>query len=161
MEQFEKFYIKAAHFLKVRPRSEKELRDNLLKKKAPPEIIERIIITLRKQNFLDDTAFAKWWVDQRIRFRPKAKRVIRLELLQKGVDKEIIDTLFSSDEEGMPEVNELEQAKRLVEQRLRRYRGFTQQEVYQKLGGFLARRGYGWDIIKRSIDEVMELEYNS
>lgn len=155
MDDFEKFYIKAAHFLKFRPRSEKEVRDKLKEKKAPPEIIERIIATLTEQKFLNDREFARLWVRQRISLKPRSKRIIVLELRQKGVDKEVINDVLLDPGEDQ-EVDDLAQAKKLVSSKIHKYKGFQRQEVYQKLGGFLARRGFDWDTIRQSIDEVLE-----
>lgn len=155
MDDFEKYYIKAAHFLKYRPRSVKEVRDKLKEKKASPEIIERIIATLTEQKFLNDREFARLWVRQRIFLKPKSKRIIALELRQKGIDKEVIEEVLLDPGEDQ-EVNDLSQAKKLVSSKIHKYKGFQRQEVYQKLGGFLARRGFSWDTIRQSIDEALE-----
>ena len=40
----------------------------------------------------NDLKFAKWWVEQRGNFRPKPKRILKIELTKKGIVKEIIDT---------------------------------------------------------------------
>lgn len=155
MDDFEKFYLKAVHFLKFRSRSEKEVRDKLKEKKASSEIIERIIATLTKQKFLNDREFARLWVRQRITFKPKSKRIIALELRQKGIDKDLINDVLLDPGEDQ-EVNDLAQAKKLVSSKIHKYKGMQRQEVYQKLGGFLARRGFNWDTIRQSIDEELE-----
>ncbi len=155
---FEKYLNKAFHFLSFRPRSEKEVRDSLLKKKAPPEIIERVIASLKEHKFLNDEDFARWFIDNRLRFNPKGLRVIKMELKQKGIDREIIDTAvdnLSKDVGGDAPNSDLESAKRLVEKKMPRYKGMERQVIYQKLGAFLARRGFNWDIIKASIDSEL------
>lgn len=176
MDEFEKFYNASLRFLSYRPRSEKEIRDKLqkfkIKKTATTEtqkkierqnfsgsenfsasvvarealIIEAVIAKLKEQNFINDEEFVKWWVEQRTTFKPKSLRVIKLELWQKGIPKEIIDKIIS---------NDLEQAKKLVKNRVARYKGLPKEEIYQKLGSFLARRGFDYDMIKQSIDEVL------
>jgi len=158
-ELFEKYYLKAVHFLKFRPRSVKEVRDQLKKKNAPGAMIERIITTLQEQKFLNDKDFAAWWIESRARFRPKGRRIVELELKQKGISQEIIDEVMA--EETADDIpDEEEQLRRLIEQRLSKYKHLEKFEIYQKLGAFLARRGYTWEQIKRSIDEVLEKEYN-
>lgn len=151
MDDFEKYLNKAFHFLSFRPRSEKEVRDSLIKKKALPEIIDRIIVQLKEHNFLNDEDFARWFIESRLRFRPKSLRIIKLELKQKGVDRETIETAISNNTNEL----DLESAKKLVEKKIDKYRDVKRQEVYQKLGGFLARRGFDWDTIKKSIDSVL------
>lgn len=155
MDEFEKYFLKAVYFLKFRPRSEKEVRDKLKQKKAPPEIIERVIATLSEQKFLNDLEFAKLWVRQRVSLKPRSKRIIVLELRQKGIDKDLIEEVLLDPGEDQ-KVDDLLQARKLVSSKIHRYKGLQRQELYQKLGGFLARRGFNWDTIKQSIDEELE-----
>ena len=158
MDDFEKYLNKALHFLSFRPRSEKEIRDKLLSNKAPEEIVERVITSLKEHKFLNDEDFARWFIEQRLRFRPKSLNFIKLELKQKGIDSEIIDEAISSlnkDEDSALQ-NDLESAKKLVEKKFDKYKHLSKQETYQKLGAYLARRGFDWNTIKRSIDGVLE-----
>lgn len=154
MDDFEKFYLRAVHFLKFRPRSEKEVRDKLLQNKAPEDVIIRIVERLKQQKFLDDTEFAKWWIRQRTEFRPKSERIIRLELLQKGVSKEVVDALLREDEEV--EVDDVAQARKLIESRERRLVHLEPKERKKKLIEFLARRGFDWDTIKENLKDEQE-----
>lgn len=159
MDQFEKYLNKALNFLSFRPRSEKEIRDKLLSKNAPTDIIERIITRLKEKKFLNDEEYARWFIEQRLRFRPKGLRIIKMELKQKGISQEIIEEAVSNlskDKEGEVPNSDLESARTLVEKKLPRYKGLEKQVVYQKLGSFLARRGFNWDTIKKSIDEGLK-----
>lgn len=155
VEEFEKYYIMAANFLSYRNRSEKEIRDKLKSKNAGDDIVEQVISKLKEQKFLDDAQFAKEWVRSRTTYRLKSTRIIRIELLKKGIDKEIIDKVLREGDEEYGRVDDLEQAKKLAQSRIGRYKGMTKQEIYQKLGGFLARRGFGWETIKAAIDQTM------
>src|SRR5690348_12215412 len=147
----EKLYVKALQFLKLRPRSEKEVRDNLLKKKAPENQIDTIIGVLKEQKFLNDYDFAKWWIEQRTTFRPKGWYVIEQELKLKGISHEIIKSFAQEKSEDA----DLESAKRLIERQLRKYQGLSRQELYNKLGGYLSRRGFNYEVIKACIDSVL------
>jgi len=161
MDEFEKYLNKSLRFLSFRPRSEKEVREKLLSKKAPQEIIERIVIQLKDQNFLNDEDFAKWFIEQRLRFNPKGLRIIKMELKQKGIDQELIGDAvnnLSKDENGESLNNDFESAKKLVEKKMPKYKGLEKQIIYQKLGAFLARRGFDWETIKKSIDDGLSNE---
>ena len=83
----ESFFQKATNFISYRPRSEKEVRDYLkrkqktkkkLKKVQNEKITNQIIKRLKKNKFLDDREFAKWWVGQRLEFRPKGKIALKV-----------------------------------------------------------------------------------
>lgn len=158
MELFEKYYTAAVKFLSYRPRSIKEVKDNLLKKKASPEIIQKVIDTLSEQRFVNDEEFARWWTEQRTKFRSKSDKVIKLELSQKGIHRDIIEQIFSRDNADL--ASDIEKAKQLVEKRLRYVEGLPVQEQYQKLGAFLARRGFSWDTIRSAIDATLKKQYN-
>lgn len=154
MDEFEGFYNKALKFLSFRPRSEKEVKDNLLKKNASSSVIDLIIKKLREQKFLNDREFTKWWIEQRTLVKPTGKRIIKVELKRKGIDKELVDEVL----DGMEDLvhDELELARGLVQRKINRYRNLDRQKVYQRLGGFLSRRGFDYDNIKKAIDEALK-----
>jgi regulatory protein len=161
MEDFEKFYNSSLRFLSFRPRSEKEVRDRLKIKYQKSNIknltlvIDKVIQKLKEQGFINDEEFTKWWIEQRTKVRPKAIRVITLELKQKGISNEIIESLLSKDVPLEEQVsNDLELANKLIEKRIERLRNSSKQEIYQKLGSYLSRRGFDWETIKQSIDEL-------
>jgi len=156
---FEKFYNLALRFLSYRPRSEKEVRDRLELKiknqkskiKDADLIIDKIIKKLKEYNFINDEEFAEKWIGSRLRFKPRSLRLIKLELKNKGIGAEIIEKLVVS--RGSQVVDDLENAKRLVEQKMGRSRnkfGMTR----EKLGRFLASKGFDWDTIKKAVDPV-------
>jgi len=37
-----------------------------------------------------------------------------------------------------------------------RMQGAPRNEIYSKIGGFLSRRGFSWDIVKKAIDETLQ-----
>lgn len=151
MDQFEKFYAKSLSFLSFRQRSEKEIREYLRKKNAPVEVIEKIMSSLKEYKFINDEEFARMWIESRNRASPRAERVLKMELKQKGIAKEIIERLTERKEM----VSDIESAKILVRKRLVRFKGVEKEEIYKKLGGYLARRGYNWDTVKHSIDDCL------
>ena len=151
---YKKYLDTALHFLSFRPRSEKEVRDNLIKKKAPMEIIEQVITRLKVHRFVNDEEFVRWWIEQRSKFRPKGMRIIKLEL------KHIIENAMVPQETDEPSSdNDLVMAKKIVEKKLPKYKGMEKREIYQKLGAYLARKGFDWDTIKKVIDDVLTGNY--
>lgn len=146
-----KFYNLALRFLSYRPRSEKEVRDKLKTKNVEPEIIDKIILKLKEKKFINDEEFARGWIESRLRFKPRSARLMKLELKQKGIEEETINKVIN--DEGLM-INDVESAKKLVEKRIGRFRNLPKQEIYQKLGRFLASKGFSWDTIKKAIDHV-------
>jgi regulatory protein len=142
MDDFEKFYKAAIRFLSFRPRSEKELRDYLAKKKCDDLTSKRIIESLTRDKFLNDQEFVRWWVEQRTLLKPKAWRVIKYELKQKGISDELIN------DKGLM-INDKDAAMKLAEKKLRTIHDKEDKwKVQEKLGRYLASKGFDWDTIK-------------
>jgi len=154
MDRFEKYLNLTYRYLSIRNRSVKEIRDYLTKKKAEPEVIEKLIHVLIEQKFLNDEIFARMWISSRARFRPRGKQLLKIELQQKGIAKDIIEQVLAEVHEDVPD--ELTQAKSLIERRVERLADQPRQVVYQKVGSFLARRGFSWGTTKKAIDACLE-----
>lgn len=145
--EFGKAFNLALNFLSFRPRSEWEIRTRLKLKKASN--IEEVIQKLQSLGQVDDVAFAKWFVDQRRTYKPKGKRALVSELLQKGVAKKIIDQALVGD------VSELQQAQALAEKK------FAKKELDpEKVSRFLVSRGFDWETIKSVLGKLGQKEYN-
>jgi regulatory protein len=164
-DQTERLLNKALKFLSFRPRSEKEIRDHLLRKGKLKEVkseaerkqyevsVEDAANRLKKLGQIDDQKFVSWWVDQRTRFKPRGLNVLRSELFSKGVAKEIIDEQVRFDEE-----NQFKLALVAAKKKVDSYRKLDTPDFKVKLGQFLARRGFGWAIIKKVVDTLERKE---
>ncbi len=146
-----KFYNKALKFLSYRPRSEKEMVDKLLRKKAPQEIINKIIKKLKEYKFIDDKEFVKWWIQQRTNYKPRSLRLIKMELGQKGIVKDVIEETINELELT---VDDLSSAKKLIEKRLHKYTNLPREEKFQKVARYLSSKGFNYDIIKEIFKEM-------
>jgi len=137
-----KAYTATLKYLSYRPRSEKEIRDKLIKKHTDPSIIEQVIEKLKQDKFLNDTEFAQWWIEQRQDFKGKSKFVIKRELLEKGIDNEIIESVLSKSQ------NDYETAKDFLKRKQRKFERYAGEEYKKKVSEFLQRKGFRWDVIK-------------
>ncbi len=156
---FNTLYTKALKYLNYRPRSEKEIRDYLAKELGSPSsadlsLIDLIVLKLKSQRFLNDLEFARMWVRSRTSYKPKGERLIRLELEQKGISKEILDEVLQNSEVRVS--NDLELAIEMLEKKREKYEGMSRQERFNKAGSMLARRGYDLNTIRKAIDQVFE-----
>lgn len=140
-----KAYDRAVNFISIRPRSEFEITQYLRRKDYEPEIIAKVSQKLQKIELINDTKFAKSWAEWRIGLH-KSKRQIHSELIKKRVSKEIIEEVLG----GIDNTTELESIKILIEQKVK----LTNYQDKQKLIALLARRGYGYGLIKQAIAEL-------
>jgi regulatory protein len=85
----------AAAFLSLRPRSTAETRTRLHHLGYPDTLIDSVVERLAHVGYLDDLAFARWWVESRDRARPRGVMALRAELLRKGVPRETVDEVLA------------------------------------------------------------------
>ena len=141
---------RAIDFLSYRPRSSEEVRQNLVKKDIPETVVSIAMERLQDLGYLDDLAFARFWIENRDTFKPRAPRALRFELRQKGIGDDILEPLF----EEILDVQD--SAYRVAMKQIRQYKGKTRQEFKHKLSGKLQRRGFDYGIIKDVIQRLFE-----
>lgn len=157
-EKYQRLKDYALRLLGLRPRSISEIYIKLKrfckKRNLPDKLSKKIIEELTEKKFLDDQEFAKWWIEQRRSFRPKGEKAISLELLHKGVNKEVIDSaLIAISGEGL---NDYDLAMKVAEKRLTRFQNLSPIQLKIKIRDFLFRRGFGWEIISKVIDSLVK-----
>lgn len=141
----------AARFLAYRPRSTEEVRRNLIQQKKYTEItIDTAIQRLEALGYLDDEAFARYWLENRQAFKPRSATALRYELRQKGISDTILDAVLI-------DIDPYDSAYRAAQDRARRLKNLDRPTFRHKLGGFLQRRGFAYEIIKM-ITEQLEHE---
>lgn len=160
--QFGKLYARALEYSMIRPRSIKEMRDYLWRKTrttryksrtgelkersgVPQEIADRVLERLIAKGYLDDEKFTRFWVENRHARKGASLRRIKLELSQKGVDREVIDRIV----ESSPRNDEDELAK-IVAKKRNRY------PDQQKFMQYLVRQGFSYDDVRRAIDAEVD-----
>ena len=134
-------------FLSYRARSESEIRKNLLKHEIPEAVIEETLERLRRDGLANDDQFARSWVENRSTFRPRSRRLMALELRQKGLDDE-------SAKSALEDVNDEALAYEAAQKRAPRFKGLEWSEFRTKLSGFLARRGFSYSVIAPVVTRI-------
>lgn len=139
----------AIRFISYRPRSIMEVQRNLRDKRYDEQVIEQVLEHLQAVELLDDVAFAHYWVEQRETFKPRSPMALRLELQQKGVARHVI-------EQALAEVDETAAARRAAEKQAHRWLNLPEDLFRTRLGNFLQRRGFGYEIIKEVTNELWD-----
>jgi len=148
-DRHESAYEAALQLLSYRPRSIAEVRRRLLQRHFEPPLVDEVLHRLTDHGLLDDTSFAQYWKDNRDAHSPRGERLLKAELRQKGVDDEVIA-------EAVDDVDEEENAYRAVISRARRYKALDFRTFHQKVGGFLLRRGFGYEVARTVTDRLWE-----
>jgi regulatory protein len=134
----------AYYYLSYRPRSEGEIRQWLRKRGFTDEVTEAAIAKLREQNLTDDLAFAQFWKDNRLSFRPKSRRSIEKELRVKKVASEIIEQVTN-------DIDDDQIAYRLGSSRLPSLAHLDYPDFRRRLSSYLAYRGFGYEVIRDTV----------
>jgi regulatory protein len=133
----------AYRFLSYRPRSEGEIRQWLHRRGYANEVAEQTISKLREQNLIDDFAFARFWKENRLSFRPKSKRLIKQELRDKKIAAEIIEQVTEDmDDEAI--------AHKLGSSRISTLGHLDYPDFCRRLSSYLAYRGFTYEVIKHT-----------
>jgi len=156
-EDFGKLLNYAYFFLKFRPRSKKEIENYLYKKIQKRhwsrDDVKKVIKHLESLDLINDKKFVKWFVGERILLKPKSTFALKQELLKHGVEKELIDEYFFSNS-----VNEEELAEKILRNRWNRYKNLNRQKRFEKTASFLMRRGFNFDIVRKTINKLLDEE---
>jgi regulatory protein len=140
-------YQRSVRYLARRPRSRQEMADYLARRGHDEATVDAVLEQLEARRYVDDHAFAEFWVEQRNRFRPRGERALRHELRQKGIERAVVDeTLEEQDEEAA--------AWAALEPKLSRGFGDDKAVFFQKALAHLARRGFGYATARRAVERA-------
>lgn len=136
--------------LAVRPRTRAELAKTLARKEISDEVIAEVLDRYDEVGIIDDAAFARMWVSTRHQGRGLARRALADELRRHGVDAEVAtEALDTLDDDA-----EATTARALVDRKLRSARG-TPDQVFRRLVGMLARKGYPAGLAIRAVKDAL------
>lgn len=176
-QQMQTVYDSAIRFLSYRPRSAREVELRLRKKGHPPEEIAAVMDRLQKRGYVNDEEFARFWVGNRMSFNPRGPRLLKSELRQKGVAPQVIDAVLAEQSEAQADAvqqaaeiaeawgetagdepapgTDLANALALARKKWRTYGSLDPPTARRRLSGFLARRGYNYDIIDQVLRRLL------
>ncbi len=141
--EFGKSYARALELVLRRPRSMREMHDYARRKKWEEELTDRVIQRLSEKGYLDDSKFANFWLNARISSKPISKRKLSAELMQKGINREIIDEVLSE----YTESDEQDALSILIKKKQNKYAD------EQKLMAYLASQGFSYSAIKEALQK--------
>jgi regulatory protein len=148
-DEYHQAYERTVKLIAHRPRSEAEVRRRMERQGVAPALIEQVIEQLAAVRLLDDAEFARLWVENRETFRPRSRQMLRHEMQQKGLDKDVIA-------QALEEIDEEESARRLALQQGQRLSRLDWPTFRQKLTGYLSRRGYPYELVRRTVQEAWQ-----
>lgn len=131
----------AVKFISYRSRTEAEIRRKLSEKGFSDLEIEKVLERLRSNGLVADEQYARSWVESRSATHPRSRRLMSMELRQKGVsDSDISKALDES-------VDDDELAYQAAMQYAHRLAKFEWDKFRERLSGYLLRRGFTYGTI--------------
>lgn len=138
--------LRALHLLTDMPRTESGLREKLKLNQYPEDVIEEAMKYVRSFGYIDDLKYAENYID--LHKNQKSRRELYAVLIQKGVPSDQIDVAFESVyEEG----GEQEAIRKLIQKKRVDPTEATEEELH-KLYGYLGRKGFRYEDIRKVIE---------
>src|SRR5438874_6683854 len=138
---------RAYNYLSYRPRSREEVRRYLRRKETPLEIIDTALERLDRLDLVNDHAFASFWLESREQFSPRGARALKNELRMKGVEREVVEEMIDDEKDEERALR----AGRKKALSLVRIPSMDFATFRARLGSFLQRRGFGYEVSTRTM----------
>jgi regulatory protein len=132
--------------LGYRPRTRRDVVKRL-ERRYSPDAAQQAVERLEQSGYLNDADFARSWRRSREAHRPRSASLIRRELEQRGVSRELA-------EEAVADLDEEDSAYRAGLRRLRSLRGLDWMTFRRRLGDYLRRRGFPAALTHRTVERL-------
>ncbi len=148
-DTFAKAYSKTLNYLSHSLRTEKQIRDYLVKNEIDI-YTDRIIGTLKELKLIDDLIYSESYVRTMANVNQKGPRNIEQDLKQRGVSEHtIMDALME-----YPEEQQLENAIDLAEKKWMKTKNSSTFESIQKVKQYLVNKGYNFEQADQAISTI-------
>ena len=148
-------FQRGMHYSGYRMRSEKEMEEKLSSYGYGDDVISDVMTRLRSLGVVNDQFFTQNWVENRVSFHPRSKRQIAYELRRKGIADELIASVLSNS------VDENQLAYRLGMKYASRLKDAEWEIFRKKLGSYLLRKGFSYEIVKAVTVQIWEEHGNT
>lgn len=138
---------KALWLISYRDHSKKELADKI-RRTCDEDSAQKAVERLEELGLVNDESFARRYAEQLIFSKHMSKRGASYELSRKGIDKELAQEILDN-----IEVDEDEEIRAVLE---KKYRNLDDEKIRRRAVSALQRLGYGWDSIRRAMDNYSD-----
>ncbi len=136
----------------VKPKTytKSEIAQKLEREGFSTEAIETSIVELIRSGHIRDRKFAENWIIRRQKSNPRGKTLLKRELVDKGIDKETAEQVVATVETE----DEAKVALQIAKKRVQQYRRLPTDVAKRRLYGFLARRGFGSEVVRQVLEQI-------
>jgi regulatory protein len=146
-------YNRALEALSRRSRSTAELRRWLIDRKYEAADVDDVIERLSASGLLDDAKYAEQFARNRLLYRKLSKRRVLGELTRRGIARELAAAAVAQvmEDEGLTDEDGIQA---VAARKWRTLAKLDPRVAKRRLMGFLARRGYDGDAVRRALEGV-------
>jgi|LSQX01.2.fsa_nt_gb regulatory protein len=130
---------RAVNLLMARDRSQYEIKTRLMKIGYDEDIAKKVVEDLKTIGYIDDSRFVLKYAADRVRTKALSKKALKYELEQKGIDRDLIDTVLKEFEQDEEEI-----AFRAAKKKFGKY-DLHDKSIESKALKFLMHRGFSYD----------------
>jgi regulatory protein len=137
-------------YISHRPRTAEEVRLYLLSKGFPQAAADDAVSGFIERRYIDDREYARQWVEERLRLKPRGRLMLRQELQARGVHADDIEA-------ALADIKQDDEEEACLEIARKKYGGKhfeSFREMRNKVGTFLQRKGFSHEIIKKTIEKL-------
>lgn len=141
----------ALKLLAICDRSKEDLRDRLLKNGYSAEVVEDVLNGLESIGYLNDSSFALKFAADAVRRKNLGPDAVRSGLFKKGIKGELLEETIRK---VFQDNDEVDIARKALSKVYRK--DISQRKEIKRLSDYLRRRGFSYDIIRKTIGELKE-----
>lgn len=141
---------KAIRFLSIKLRTEKEVRDKLHETGYDYECAEKVVNELKAIGYINNKLYAQKYIYDRNKLKPLSRKMMKRELLLKGISEDIADEVLQD-----WKVDDFTVAKNLLKRKFGKY-DMNDDKIRRKAQSFLIYRGFSTDTIKEVFRDMAE-----
>ena len=130
-------YMLAIKYITKKIRSEKEIREYLLKKEIDKDNINRIVELLRKNKYIDDISFVKAYTLDKFNINNYGPNKIKKKLRELNIDNNIIDDYVCIDNELINE-----KLNKLIDKKIKSIRNYSNNVLKNKVVNYFMEQGF-------------------
>lgn len=150
--EFSKAINSALRYVSFKRRTQSQLKKKMLELGYDEDTTQKVILKMKEFRYLDDEQYAEDYIKDRVNMRPSGKRLIAIELKNKGISEQTIREKIESSE-----VDEYKLAYGLAQKRISRIQNIDRKEL-QKVYAFLMRKGFSSSLALKVLKDLQNLD---
>lgn len=147
-EQLPRARSDAQRYISAGERTMKQFRSYLERRGYHSAVVSDISGWALDTGLVNDKRYAEVFVSSHSRRSPMGNFRIRMELLERGVPSNVVEEILAGRDE-----EELQSS--LVREIAGKYGDMEHEKAYRRASGYLRRRGFSFDLVRRVLEEAL------